>query len=249
MGFSFRSDFTSLSGQGGYQRLVGARSTFRALGVFLPASSYWRNGDHSVESVEVAPTLLAETKSGYSINLTARNSYESVRDTFEIAGGAHVIPGDRWFHRAELMVAAPRAASFRPSFTISAGSFYDGTEVSLSARPAWNPSKHFEIGVDYDYNRIRFAERNERLDLHLIRVRLQAALDVHASLATLLQHDNADHAIGVNARFRYNFREGNDLWIVYNETMNTDRPELPGPRPPLMRRRAFLVKYSYTLGL
>jgi hypothetical protein len=103
--------------------------------------------------------------------------------------------------------------------------------------------------VDYDYNRIRFTDRNERLDLHLVRVRLQAALDVHASLATLFQHDNADHAIGVNARFRYNFREGRDLWIVYNETMNTDRPELPGPRPPLMRRRAFLVKYSYMFGL
>jgi hypothetical protein len=249
MGFTFRSDFTSLTGQAGYQRLVGLRSAFRTLGVTLPASSYWRNGDHSVESAEVAPTLLGELKSGYGFNLTMRNSYESVRDTFEIGGGAHVVPGNHWFHRAELFVMAPRAASFRPTFSISAGSFYDGTEVSLSARPAWNPSKHLELGVDYDYNRIRFTERNERLDLHLVRVRLQAALDVHASLATLFQHDNADHAIGVNARFRYNFREGRDLWIVYNETMNTDRPELPGPRPPLMRQRAFLVKYSYTIGL
>ena len=249
MGFTFRSDFTSFVGQAGYQRLVGTGGRFRTLGMTLPASAFWRNGDGSVESAEVAPTLLGELKSGYSISLTARNSYESVRDTFEIAGGAHVVPGNHWFHRGELFVTAPRAASFRPTFSISAGSFYDGTELSFSARPAWNPSKHFEIGVDYDYNRIRFRERSERLDLHLIRVRLQTALDVHASMATLFQHDNADHAIGVNARFRYNFREGRDLWIVYNETMNTDRPELPGPRPPLMRRRAFLVKYSYTIGL
>ncbi|HEV8196138.1 MAG TPA: DUF5916 domain-containing protein [Gemmatimonadales bacterium] len=249
MGFTFRSDFTSFTGQVGYQRLVGAHGMFRTMGVALPASSYWRNADHSVESAEVAPVLLGEIKSGYAFSLTARNSYESVRDTFEIAGGAHVVPGNHWFHRGELSVTAPRSASFRPTFSISAGSFYDGTEVSFSARPAWNPSKHLELGVDYDYNRIRFSERNERLDLHLIRLRLQAALDVHASLATLLQHDNADHAIGVNARFRYNFRDGRDLWIVYNETMNTDRPELPGPRPPLMRRREFLVKYSYTIGM
>ncbi len=249
MGFTFRSDFTSFAGQAGYQRLLGAKGAFRTLGVSLPASSYWRNNDRTVESAEIAPTLLGQLKSGYSFNLTARTSYESVRDTFEISGGAHVVPGNHWFHRAELSVSAPVSASFRPTFSMSAGSFYDGTEVSFSAQPAWNPSKHLEIGVNYDYNRIRLNGRNEGVDLHLIRLRLQTALDVHASLATLFQHDNADHAIGVNARFRYNFREGRDLWIVYNETMNTDRPEIPSPRPPLMRQRAFLVKYSYTFGL
>lgn len=249
MGFTFRNDFTSFAGQAGYQWLVGSHSAFRTVGFVLPGGSYWRNADHTVESAEVAPALVAETKSGYFLSLTARNSYESVRDTFEIAGGAHVVPGNHWFHRGELSVMAPRTASFRPTFSVSAGSFYDGTEVSFSARPAWNVSKHLEIGVDYDYNRIRFTDRAERLDLHLVRLRLQTAVDVHASLAALLQHDNADHAIGVNARFRYNFREGRDLWIVYNEALNTDRPELPAPRPPLLRRRAFLVKYSYTLGL
>jgi len=76
-----------------------------------------------------------------------------------------------------------------------------------------------------------------------------APLDVHASLASFIQHDNADHSIGINTRLRYNFREGRDLWIVYNETLNTDRPELPLPQPPFTRLRAFVVKYTHTMGL
>jgi hypothetical protein len=248
MGFTFRRDFTSLQVQPGYQRLVGARTAFRTLGATVGGFSFWHNGDGTVESAEIAPQLLGELKSGYGIFLTLRNSYESVRDSFSISRGAVVVPGNHWFHRGELFVMAPRAASFRPTFLISAGGFYDGTEISLSARPAWNPSKFVELGIDYDYNRVRFADR-KGLDLHLIRVRLQLALDVHASLASFIQHDNADHSIGINTRLRYNFREGRDLWVVYNETLNTDRPELPLPRPPLTRLRAFVLKYTHTLGL
>ena len=102
--------------------------------------------------------------------------------------------------------------------------------------------------MDYDYNRVRFTERQQRTNLHLIRLRVRLALDVHASLAALIQHDNADHAIGINARLRYNLREGRDLWVVYNEAMNTDRDVLGAPRLPLSRSRALLVKYTHTLG-
>ena len=248
MGFTFRRDFTSLQLQTGYQRLTGPRTVFRTLGATVGGSSSWRNGDGTVESGDFGPQLLGELKSGYFISLGLRNNYESVRDTFSISRGAVVVPGNHWFHRGELFVMAPRAASFRPTFTVSAGGFYDGTGISLSARPAWNPSKYVELGVDYDYDRVRFADR-KGLDLHIVRVRLQLALDVHASLASFIQHDNADHSIGINTRLRYNFREGRDLWIVYNETLNTDRPEFPLPQPPLTRLRAIVVKYTHTMGL
>ncbi len=49
-----------------------------------------------------------------------------------------------------------------------------------------------------------------------------------------------------NARFRYHFSEGNDLWLVYNEGFNTVRDVFMGPRLPLSQSRAFLVKYTYT---
>jgi hypothetical protein len=132
---------------------------------------------------------------------------------------------------------------------VSAGSFFDGSRIGVSLRPAWNPSRFIELGVDYDYNRVRFAERAQRLDLHVVRLRIQTALNVHLSLATLMQYDNADDAIGINARLRYNFSEGRDLWIVFNEALNTDRPVLVTPRLPLSRSRAVMLKYTHTFGL
>ncbi|HLG04686.1 MAG TPA: DUF5916 domain-containing protein [Gemmatimonadales bacterium] len=247
MGFAFRRDFSSLELRPQYQWLVGSRTAFRTVGIGVAGGSFWRNSDKTVESAEIASEIGAELKSGQEIGIAVRRSFESIRESFEISGGAGVVPGDYWFTRVELNVMAPRTATFRPSFSISGGSFFDGTRIGLSARPAWNPSRHLELGLDYDYNRVRFGERAERADLHLVRLRLQLALDVHLSLAALAQYDNAEDAFGINARFRYNFREGRDLWVVYNEAMNTERPP-EVPRLPLTRSRGFLVKYTHTLG-
>ncbi|HXV87450.1 MAG TPA: hypothetical protein VD793_12145, partial [Gemmatimonadales bacterium] len=60
------------------------------------------------------------------------------------------------------------------------------------------------------------------------------------------QYNGATDVASVNGRLRYNIREGNDLWIVYNEEANTDRfARLPVP--PASQGRAVMVKYTHTL--
>ncbi len=44
-------------------------------------------------------------------------------------------------------------------------------------------------------------------------------------------------------RLRYNFRGGNDLWIVYNEGIHAERWD---PRLPRTDNRTVMVKYTYT---
>jgi hypothetical protein len=249
MGFTLRRDFTSLELRPGYRWLIGPRTPFRTVSVGLPGQSLWRHADGAVESAEIAPEIRTELKKGEELGFAVRNSYESILEPFQISGGAQIVPGNYWFHQVEFSLMGARNATFRPTVFASVGTFFDGNRISISARPAWNPSRHLEVGVDYDYNRVRFSERSERLDLHLVRLRLQAALNVHFSLAMLMQYDNADDAVGVNARLRYNFSEGRDLWLVFNETLNSDRPLLSAPRLPVTRGRAYLIKYTHTLGL
>jgi hypothetical protein len=249
MGFNFRNDYTSLEVRPGYRWLIGPRTPFRSVAVQAGGQSYWRHSDHSVESAEAVPQVYAEFKTGETLSLGVRHSYESIRDPFEISGGATIETGNYWFHQVELMLMAARSASFRPTFWASAGSFFDGNRIGVSLRPAWNPSRYVELGVDYDYNRIRFTDRAQRVDLHVVRLRVQTALNVHLSLATLMQYDNAEDAIGINARLRYNFSEGRDLWVVFNEALNTDRPLVVTPRLPFTRNRAVMLKYTHTFGL
>ena len=54
-------------------------------------------------------------------------------------------------------------------------------------------------------------------------------------------------ALGANLRLRYNFGEGSDLWLVYDEGFNTDRePEVGMPRLPWSDIRVVRLKLTHT---
>jgi len=59
------------------------------------------------------------------------------------------------------------------------------------------------------------------------------------------QYSSSDRLGINNIRFRYNPREGNDLYIVYNDQYNTYlRREIPNL--PFCDFRKLIVKYTYT---
>ncbi len=196
----------------------------------------------------MTPSLQVEFKTGAQLELSSTSSYESVVDTFLVSGGPPVVPGNYWFHEVQLGYRASLARRVRPSWTMTAGSFYDGWRASLQLEPAWNPSRYLELGAQYLLNVVRFPDRQESLDAHLASLRIQTALDNHLSLNTFVQYNSTTDDLSVNARLRYNFREGRDLWLVYNETLDTERAApLTQPQPPFTQNRTMVVKYTHTL--
>lgn len=52
-----------------------------------------------------------------------------------------------------------------------------------------------------------------------------------------------------NVRLRYAFAEGTDLWLVYNEGLDTDPlRDVGGLRSPTSLARTVLLKYTHTVG-
>ena len=141
----------------------------------------------------------------------------------------------------------PAGRRLRTGVDFRTGTYFDGTRTQINLTPTWNLSKHLELGADYQYSRIRFGDRDQAADIHLARLRVRTALDAKASGNAFVQYNSTTRRIDFNVRMRYNFSEGTDLWIVYNEGLNTERSLDPGqPTLPLSTSRAFIVKYSYT---
>jgi hypothetical protein len=146
----------------------------------------------------------------------------------------------------QLRLQLPRSNLFRGTFTAVAGSFYDGTRIGLSLNPSWNQSRYLELGGGYEVNRLEFADRQLAATTHLARLRVQVALNTRVSFSTFAQFSNVDDLTTLNARFRYHFREGTDLWVVYNEGVHTSRSVVDPPRLPFSAGRTLMVKYSHT---
>jgi hypothetical protein len=77
---------------------------------------------------------------------------------------------------------------------------------------------------------------------------VHAALDTRISASAFAQYSSALEGIVTNVRLRYNPREGNDLYLVYNEGFNTSRFESVPPLP-LSSARMLLVKYVHTFAM
>ena len=83
--------------------------------------------------------------------------------------------------------------------------------------------------------------------MHVARLRIGAAANARLSATALVQTNSVDDRLGVNLRLRYNFSEGSDLWLVYDEGFNTDREVAEAvPRLPLSDTRVVRVKLTHT---
>ncbi|WP_420616662.1 DUF5916 domain-containing protein [Candidatus Palauibacter sp.] len=251
LGFQLRNDFTLFGGSSEYSWFLGEDSQLRAVTVGGTTEHYYRNSDLTPESRSYAPMLRIALKSGTFMTLTSRSSFESIRDPFSVAS-LQINPGEYWFHEADMSLRLARGGLVRGELGGSAGSFYDGRRVGLRMSPALNVSRHVEIRPGYDLNRFEL-RGGDYLTTHLAKLGVDFSLDTHLSLSVLAQYNSAADQALVNARFRYHFREGVDLWVVYNEGYYTDRvngrANNRDPMLPFSSGRALMVKYSHTLAL
>ena len=247
MGFESRSDFKRAQSDWTYQWYPDAGSLWRRVWLGLQSSAWIRNGDGEVESASLQPFLQLETADGMTFKGEVTTTVEDVVTQFDL-GATAFVPADRYVAtEAALEFRSPRGWDVRPNLTVTAGQFFDGRRIALNSSFNWAPSKHVEFVGGMEFNRIRFDDRDQDFNANLLRLTTRLAANTRASLDIFGQYNSLSDQLTTNARFRYNFREGQDLWFVWNEGLNLEREMLGVPRAPLSDARTLTVKYTHTM--
>ncbi len=212
------------------------------------AKVWLRNSDRSVQSGVWGVGWLMDLASGASTYLDYFSNYEDLPDTLLLAGKLRVPTGSYTFHTFRGMYSMTPGKLLRADLKTGGGTFYDGTRIFIIVAPTWNISRNLEFGSEYEYNGIRFNGRGESLDAHIVRFRVQGSFNAHLSGTVLSQYNSAARSLGSNVRIRYNFREGADLFIVYNQLMNTEQKRY-GFDVPMTENSTVLLKYVNTFSL
>ncbi len=248
VGFAERTAYVRPGGRVAYGWFPGEASLFRQVTSEVTGAVFFRLADGSVESAEAEHEWNFELKSGVQMEAEVQVSVEDLVEVLEFSDEASVLPGRYTFTTVSAGYTARDGALFRPALRVTGGRFYDGNAATVSFSPTWNVSRHLELGGQMEGVRIRFPSRDQKFDFVVGRFRTQIAFNTKASISAFVQYNSAADIVSANLRMRYNFREGQDLWIVYNEGINTDRFG-SDPMLPITDSRTLLLKYTHTFDL
>jgi hypothetical protein len=247
IGFEARDNYIRIGDQIQWGWLPGESSRLYSHRIFMSGNRVSRIEDGTVESATIGPGWGFNTKNSSMGNFRVQHNIEDVNEYFELSDDVGIPVGRYTFWTSEVFVSTPMT---RPAYIfveLNAGQFFDGNRYGISLMPNWNASSSLALKGSYEFNRLTFPGRNEQLNVHIGRLKILYMFSIKFSISAFIQYNSAVHNLVSNVRVRYNPREGNDLYIVYNEGRNTDLkrevPHLPGTPA-----RTIMLKYTYTFG-
>jgi hypothetical protein len=232
-----------------YGWLSDSTSFLRNHSLSLSVYNYWNAIAGLHETTNAAMTWSWVTKKFYQGSISTNWFTEDLKNTLILGNNqANVPPGRYSFAYATLLYATSTSHQLSSTISSTAGSFYDGWRLSFTAVPKLKIGTDFDFGLTYYLDYVNFPERDKSFTNHIFGVKGLMTLTNKTSLASFVQYNTAIHRIIANIRFRYNPREGNDFYIVYDEGLNTNRQRIT-PILPFSTGRTILLKYTYTFRL
>lgn len=248
IGFELRENYTRYAGGVWYGCFPHENSWLFRHYPMISGILILRNNNSTVESAEISPEWQFETKSGYAFGIKSSFFYEDISEAFSISEKAEISKGGYNFAKVTASFETPFGHTISTETAFSVGSFYDGKSISCEVTPTWNVSSSLELTGIYELNYLKFKKRNQQFTGHIGRLRVLYMLNTKFSVLSFIQYNSDIDAVLLNVRSRYNPREGIDLYLVYNETYNTNRYH-QRPALPLTKYRTLLLKYTHTFNL
>jgi hypothetical protein len=189
-----------------------------------------------LESREAQLSSRTEFSGGGFWSTEYTRNYELIRTPFEIVKGIFILPGGYSFQdlRSEYYLGPERVSG---RFWGSHGSFYGGTksEVGFNGRVDMTRQFSVEPRITLDWVDLPVGHFITRL----AGSRVNFTLTTRMAVSTLLQYNSTNAALSTNARFRWEYQPGSDLFVVYSDGRDTTSPHFPR-----LQNRSFVVKMT-----
>jgi hypothetical protein len=248
LGFAARDGFSQLYGELRHGRMSDGDRWYRSTTKWIDGGGYWRTDDGRLDSGHFGFGGNLQTRAGTWMWADLRGFSESLIESFEIGNGVEVPDGDYVWTGLSFGFNRPQGRKVRVWGNGYIGQFYDGQRLRLRLGPQWTASKNLSAGLTYEFNAVRFPARDDDLLIHLAQLRLVWSFNSKITTDLFSQLNSLDERVSSNLRFRYNLREGTDLYVVFSESMWTN-PLQDGFRLPTSDARGVVVKYSQTWNL
>ena len=239
VGFIRRRDFRKTATQLRFSPRPASIEAIRKL-TWTASLDYFEDGSGRMESRSQEGRFNVELESSDQFTLQATRSFERLSDPFEVASDLEIAPGRYTFteYRASYNFGPQRALSGNVSFNW--GGFYDGTIRSISVnqgRVVVSNRLSLEPGVNVNFLDLEAGESTQTV----WRLRADYAFTPRMFASSLMQYASDSRTFSSNLRFRWEYRPGSELFVVWTDERDT------GPQGTGLRNRALVLKVTRLL--
>ena len=233
--------------RGQYGWIPGKESILFRYRVSFTYAMLRRLADNSLESGSIGPRFNVSTKSGWAGRLEVFGRSQGVFDEeYSITDDVFVPIGEYSTWDVSLGINSPVSKPFSTELSFESGTYFDGTSLSATAEPTVNLSASLQFSGYYNFNHIVFENRGQELFAHVGRLKLLYMYNTKLSVGSYIQYNSVNHMAIANFRLRFNPKEGNDLYVVYNETRPTSGYFPEGVSKVRFLGRVLQLKYIHT---
>jgi len=183
--------------------------------------------DHFVNFSNVLETrtisfspLRLRFKSGEEFSYTVSQTFENLENEFKIFS-TYVIPvGQYEFYRHSLSLLTAGSRNFSGDCSFVWGDFYNGYRKDFSIGANYKVAVPFFIGAKYKQNEVILPEGNFTARIYQVNANILFSPDI--TLYNYFQYDNSSKTIGVQSRFQWIVKPGNEIIIAW--TSNLSKP-------------------------
>jgi len=196
------------------------------------------NGGGALETRVQVGKFTTEFNTSDQINVEATRDYEMITRPFQVAGGATVPAGSYSFDDIQLSYTFGAQRRVAGTLGTQIGDFWNGTIRSVSYTAARIAVlKQFSVEPTIQRSRVELPTGN--FTTVLLRTRSDYAFSPRMFVSALVQYSSADRSFSSNVRYRWEYKLGSELFVVY-----TDDRDTLGSGYPTLRNRAFVIKVT-----
>ncbi len=200
--------------------------------------SHIEDGAGRLETRERSAEFAVEFVNADRLTVGVNNLYEFLPVPFRVAPGVTLPVASYTFNNLEVGFSMGTQRRRAVTLLLEHGEFYNGTRTALSAtRGRVQFSNYLSIEPTYSLNSVSLQQGS--FTTHLGGSRVTYTMTPLMFASALVQYNSFSNSVSVNARLRWEYRPGSELFLVYNEQRDTRIPNFPG-----LANRAVILKIN-----
>ena len=162
----------------------------------------------------------ARSRIGDQVTVSLIDAFENVPAAFLVANTVPILPGTYQWTNINVAVRTYSGRLITLNGDVTCCSFFNGSAVRARAEMVFRPSLYFEIIATYEPNFIDLP--TGKVDIHVASLDAVVNFTPDMQLALQAQYDNISENFGFSARYRWEYRPGNEIFVGVGQSAVID---------------------------